>query len=101
MRSTLGFVAAGAVALAFGISYACAVRRGAGWFDSQWLFLVALPYNWTMLKTTGVANFSPDAPAEVATAFAFEAALGYLAGALVAALLRGLWLGLGRLRRRA
>ena len=97
MKSILGLVAALCVAAAFVIAHAISVRPGASWLDGQWLFLVALPYNWTMLRVVGESNFSPDAPLQLAAASLFDVALAYLIGALVEALLRLVW----RLLRRA
>jgi hypothetical protein len=91
MKSILGLLAALCAAAAFAVAYALYARPGASWLDGQWLFAVALPYNWTMLRLTGESNFSPDAPAQIAAALVFEAILAYGAGALLEALLRGLW----------
>jgi hypothetical protein len=91
MKSILGLLVALCAAAAFAFAYAQAVRPGASWLDGQWLFAVALPFNWTMLRFTGESNFSPDAPGQLAAALAFDVALAYLGGALVEALLRGAW----------
>lgn len=91
MKSILGLVAALSAAAAFAAAYGVSVRPGATWIDAQWLFLAALPYNWTVLRLAGESNFSPDSPAQIAAALLFDAALAYLAGALVEALLRFVW----------
>jgi hypothetical protein len=97
MKSILGLLAALCAAGAFALAYAEYVRPGASWLDGQWLFAVALPYNWALLRLTGESNFSPDAPGQLAAALIFDLALAFFAGALVEALLRGAW----RLVRRA
>lgn len=91
MKSILGLLAALCAGGGFAVAYALSVRPGAGWLDGQWLFAVALPYNWTMLRLMGESNFSPDAPRQLAAALVFDVALAYFAGALVEALLRGAW----------
>jgi hypothetical protein len=91
MKSILGLVAALFAAAAFTLAYYLAARPGAGWLDGQYVFLAALPYNWTMLRLTGVSNFSADAPAEVASAALFDVALAFLAGALLEISARSLW----------
>jgi hypothetical protein len=96
MKSILGIALAACVAVAFGFAYWLSVRPGASWLDGQWLFLIALPYNWASLHVLGDANFSPDAPASVAAAVAFDVVMAFLAGALVEALGRWMW----RLTRR-
>ncbi len=97
MKSALGLIAAISAGAAFAAAYVFAVRPGAGWFDAQALFLIALPYNWTMLHVAGVSNFSTEAPGELFGAAAFDMGLAYLAGALAQAL----WRGLRRLIARA
>ncbi len=96
MKSYLGLVLAAGSAAAFGLAYAMAVRPGAAWLDGQWLFLAALPYTWTWLHLWGSVDFSPDSPAELLAAAAFDVALAYVAGALAGAVARRLW----RLARR-
>jgi hypothetical protein len=91
MKSILGLAAAFCAAAAFAVAYGMSVRPGAGWLDGQWLFLVALPYNWTMLRVAGESNFSPDAPAQLAAALLFDVAIAFVAGALVEALARQAW----------
>src|SRR5271156_4008896 len=88
MKSILGMVVALSVAGAFGFAYWLSARPGASWLDGQWLFLIALPYNWASLRLLGNANFSPDDTASVATALAFDVVMAFLAGALVEALAR-------------
>jgi hypothetical protein len=88
MKSILGLVAALFAMAAFAVAYGISVRPGASWLDGQWLFLVALPYNWTLLRISGESNFSPDAPVQVVAALLFDAALAYAAGALVETLVR-------------
>ncbi len=90
MKSILGLAAALLAAAAVAAAYAYSARPGAGWFDAQWLFVIALPYNWTMLKLAGGSNFSPDAPLQIIAALIFNAALAYIAGAFIEALSR--WL---------
>ncbi|MDE3175791.1 MAG: hypothetical protein KGM15_06735 [Pseudomonadota bacterium] len=97
MKSVVGLIAAIAAGAAFAAAYGYAVRAGAGWLDAQALFLIALPYNWTMLRLTGVSNFSLEAPGELVGAAAFDMALAYIAGALAQAI----WRGLRRLTARA
>jgi hypothetical protein len=101
MKSLLGFLAAVCAAALFAIAYYMAVRPGAGWLDSQWVFLAALPYNWTMLHLTGASHFTPDAPGEVAGAALFDALLAFVAGAGIEAAARGLSRWAGRLKSRA
>jgi hypothetical protein len=101
MRSILGIAVALCVAAAFGLAYWLSARPGASWLDGQWLFLVALPYNWASLHVLGDANFSPDKTASVAAAFVFDVASAFLAGALVEALSRWLWRITFRRRSRA
>lgn len=101
MKSILGVLAALLAAAAFGLAYYFAVRPGAGWLDGQWVFLTALPYNWTLLHLTGASNFSPDAPGEVVAAALFDTILAYAAGALLEAGARGLSRWLKRLRAQA
>jgi hypothetical protein len=91
MKSILGAAMALSTALVFGLAFWISERPAASWLDGQWLFLVALPYNWTLLHTVGAVDFSPDAPGEVAAAFGFDLALAFLAGAAVEALARQLW----------
>ena len=88
MKSSLGLLAAVCAGLVYVAAYGYATRAGAGWFDAQALFLIALPYNWTMLRLTGASNFSLEAPGELVGAALFDAALAYLAGALAQALVR-------------
>jgi hypothetical protein len=101
MRSILGFLAAVCAAAAFAFAYYVAVRPGAGWLDQQWVFLAALPYNWTMLHVTGASNFSPDAPREVSGAALFDVVLAFVLGALVEAIARGVSRWARRFRARA
>ena len=91
MKSILGLIVALCAAAAFTVAYGASIRPGASWLDGQWLFLAALPYNWTALRVTGESNFSPDAPAQLAAALLFDIALAYTAGALVEVLLRQAW----------
>ncbi len=63
MKSILGIVIALCVGGAFAFAYWLSARPGASWLDGQWLFLVALPYNWASLHVLGDASFSPDATA--------------------------------------
>ena len=98
MKSILGFLVAVCVVLAFVAAYYLAVRPGAGWLDAQWLFLAALPYNWTSLRLVGEANFSPDSPREIAAAAAFDIILAFLVGFVLQAIARLVWRAL---RRRA
>jgi hypothetical protein len=97
MKSILGLILALAAAAAFFFACWWSYRPGASWLDAQWLFLAALPYNWTSLHIAGESSFSPDVPAQMAAALAFDVALAYVAGALVEALLRRVW----RLKSRA
>jgi hypothetical protein len=101
MKSILGIVIALCAAGAFGVAYWLSARPGASWLDGQWLFLVALPYNWASLHLVGNANFSPDDAASVAAAFVFNVVGAFLAGALVEALVRWLWRLTFRRRSRA
>ena len=101
MKSILGFLAGLAAAAAVAAAYAVYARPHAGWLDAQWLFLVALPYNWTMLSLTGSSDFTPDAPGQIAAAAAFDVAGAYVAGAIVEAIARRLLRPLFRLRPRA
>ena len=101
MKSVVGLLAAFLAAALFAIAYYVAVRPGAGWFDSQWVFLAALPYNWTMLHVTGASNFSPDAPGQVAGAALFDVIPAFVAGALAEAAARRLSRWAVRLRARA
>ena len=49
MKSILGLLAALAAAARLrACAWLMSQRPGAGWLDAQWLFLAALPYNWTM-----------------------------------------------------
>jgi len=98
MRSILGLLAAACAAAAFAFAYYWAVRPGAGWLDAQWVFLVALPYNWTMLHAAGASNFSTDATGEVAGAALFDVVLAFLAGAIIEAMARRLLRWLARFR---
>lgn len=100
MRSTLGFLAGLASAAAYATAYGLGIRPGASWLDQQYLFWVAAPYNATMLRLTGESRFAPDQPAEILKAFAFDVAVVAAIGALVGALLDGLW-RVVRPRRRA
>ncbi len=94
-KSVLGAVMAALYLAAFAGAYYL-YRSGAGaWPDSQWLFLVALPYTAAMLRIAGSVDFSGDALLGVAIACAFGCALAYFAGALAEAILRGA-LGLAR-----
>ena len=101
MKSILGLVSALAAGVAFAAAEYYAVRPGAGWLDMQGVFIVALPYNWTMLRLAGASNFTPDSAGEVAAAALFDVALAFLAGALVEAAARAGWRALKRLRGRA
>jgi hypothetical protein len=101
MKSVLGLLAALCAAALFAVAYYVAVRPGAGWLDSQWVFLAALPYNWTLLHVTGASNFSPDAPGQVAGAALFDVILAFVAGALFEAAARGLSRWAARIRARA
>ena len=101
MKSTLGLIAAILTGIVYAATFAYAVRAGAGWLDAQALFLIALPYNWTMLHVVGVSNFSLEAPGELIAGAVFDMALAYLAGALIQAFLRALWRGVGLFRGRA
>jgi len=98
MRSILGLLAALCAAAIFAAAYCWAVRPGAGWLDGQWVFLVALPYNWTMLHAAGASNFSTDAAGEVVAAALFDVALAFLAGAIIEAVVRRLLRWLRRFR---
>ena len=101
MKSILGTALAVCVAGAFGFAYWLSARPGASWLDGQWLFLIALPYNWASLRLLGNANFSPDDTASVVTALAFDVVMAFLAGALVEALARRIWRLMRRRRSRA
>ena len=101
MKSALGLILAIIAGIAFAAAYAFAARAGAGWLDAQALFLIALPYNWTMLHVAGASHFSLEAPGELIGAAVFVMGLAYLAGALAQAVLRGLWRAFSRLRARA
>ena len=101
MKSILGIAAALCVAGAFSFAYWLSARPGASWLDGQWLFLIALPYNWASLHILGAADFSPDETASVAAAFVFEVVAAFLAGALIEALARWLWRVTRRRRSRA
>jgi hypothetical protein len=101
MKSILGLLAAFCAAALFALAYYVAVRPGAGWLDAQWVFLAALPYNWTMLHLTGASNFSTEATGEVVGAALFDIVLAFVAGACVEAVARGLSRWLRRLRARA
>jgi hypothetical protein len=101
MKSLLGVGLAVLAAAAYGLAYWLSVRPGAAWLDGQWLFLVALPYNWTLLHVFGATDFSPDSPSEIAAAWLFDAVLAFLAGALVETILRRLWRLTFGSRRRA
>jgi hypothetical protein len=101
MKSILGTALAVCVAGAFGFAYWLSARPGASWLDGQWLFLIALPYNWASLRLLGNANFSPDDTASVVTALAFDVVMAFLAGALVESLARWIWRLTRRRRSRA
>jgi hypothetical protein len=101
MKSILGITLAICVAGAFGFAYWLSARPGASWLDGQWLFLIALPYNWASLRLLGNANFSPDDTAAVAAAFAFDVVMAFLAGAVIEALARWIWRLTQRGRSRA
>jgi hypothetical protein len=101
MKSILGILVALCIAGAFGFAYWLSARAGASWLDGQWLFLIALPYNWASLHVLGEANFSPDVAASVVAAFVFDVVAAYLAGALVEALVRWLLRIMFRRRGRA
>jgi hypothetical protein len=101
MKSILGIVIALCVGAAFAFAYWLSARPGANWLDGQWLFLVALPYNWASLHVLGNANFSPDQTASVAAAFAFDVVAAFLLGAIIEALARWLWRLTFRRRSRA
>jgi hypothetical protein len=91
MKSILGALAAFAALAGYAAAYAYALRPGATWLDGQWLFLAALPYNWTLWRLVGDSNFSPDSLLSLVSALAFDLALAYLAGAVIEALARALW----------
>jgi hypothetical protein len=91
MKSILGLILALAAAAGFFVACWWSFRPGASWLDAQWLFLAALPYNWTLLHIAGESDFSPSSPAQMAAALLFNVTLAYLAGALVEALLRRVW----------
>jgi hypothetical protein len=101
MKSALGLITGICTAIAYAGAYAYAVRAGAGWLDAKDLFLIALPYNWTMLHTAGASNFSLEAPRELLFAALFDIALAYIAGAVVEALLRLIARAFGLFRARA
>lgn len=101
MKSILGIVIALCVGGAFAFAYWLSARPGASWLDGQWLFLVALPYNWASLHVLGDASFSPDATASVAAAFVFDVVVAFLVGAIIEALARWLWRLTFRRRSRA
>jgi len=91
MKSLLGLIFACCAIAGFALAYWLSVRPGAGWLEAQWMFLAALPYNWTLLHVWGSVDFASDAPLEVAAAFLFDLALAYFAGAVIEAICRGLW----------
>lgn len=91
MKLILGVAFGFCAAVAFGVAYWLSVRPGASWLDGQWLFLVALPYNWASLRILGTADFSPDSTRSLAAASLFDVAAAFLAGALLEALARTIW----------
>ena len=101
MKSLLGLFVAACAALAFAFAFGVAERPGAEWLDGQWLFLAALPYNWTMLHAAGRSDFSPDAPVQIAAAWLFDVGLAYVAGAVIEAVIRAALRLIGHARSRA
>jgi hypothetical protein len=101
MKSILGLAAGLIVATLFGFTYWLSVRQSASWLDGQWLFMAALPYNWTLLHVWGSTDFSPDSVSSVALAWAFDVVAAFLAGALVETIARRIWRFAFRPRRPA
>jgi len=101
MRPILGLLAALGAGAGFAAAEYYSVRPGANWIDMQWVFLAALPYNWSMLRLTGESSFTPDSAVQVAAAGLFDVVLAFLAGALIQAAARLIWRSLKRVRGRA
>lgn len=91
MRSILGLTLAGLYALAFVTAYWVYAQAGGGFLSDLWLNLAALPYTLTIRAIAGSSDFSADSFAQVLAATAFCCALAYIAGALVATLIGGVW----------
>ena len=95
-RSWFGLALAALYAAAFVAAYWLWSQEPNQMMSDLWLMLVALPYTLTVRALLSSVDFSADSLSEVLTGAAFCCALAYIAGALVEALLRGLW----RLARR-
>jgi len=98
MKSILGLALAAGVALGFGLALRLATQDGASLLDQQWLFLVALPYNFSLVAIFGESNFSAAALGQVAAANVTEAGVAYIVGAAMEAAVRALWRALRRFR---
>ena len=99
LKSALGAALAALYALAFIAAYVDYLGKAGRWFADLWLLLAALPFTLTMRALAGSYDFSGDETARVAAAAAFCCALAYIAGAIVEALLRGVFrLATGRRR---
>jgi hypothetical protein len=95
MKSILGLALAAGVVLAFLAAWWLASRESDGFvthaINQQWLFLVALPYNLSLVWIFGDSDFSPDVPVQIVAATAAEAAVAYIAGAALELSARRIW----------
>jgi len=105
VKSFLGLAFALGITLAFGAAWWLGSRDSGSFMErtinQQWLFLVALPYNFLVMQLLGESNFSSEAPGMIAIATATEAAVGYIVGATLEAAARALWRGARRIGARA
>jgi len=90
-RSYLGVGLAVLYAAAFAVAYWLYAQEAGQFMADIWLSLAAIPYILTTRTLTGSSDFAADSIGEVLAAAAFCCALAYVAGALVEALLRGVW----------
>jgi hypothetical protein len=100
-RSYLGVGLAALYAAAFAVAYWLYAQEAGQFMADIWLSLAAIPYILTARALTGSSDFSADSIGEILAAAAFCCVLAYVAGALVEALLRGVWTLATRKRRAA
>jgi hypothetical protein len=90
-RSYVGWALAALYAAAFVVAYWLYAQSTGEWLADLWLSLAAIPYILTTRALFGESEFAADSIPQLLGAAAFCCGLAYVAGALVEALLRGVY----------